>query len=303
MKNILMCSWILIGACSNAAGNGSGSLDVLVMPEETISEGLAPGDGAENIRDGWTVAYSRFLVTIGNFSSSVSSSPTDAVSDASVFVLDLQTVPTSGYELAHFEDMSATRWDRVGYQMPNASDTDTCAAGIDSSECATMKSEHLSVWVTGTLTKDGESPLSFDWKLPAGASFGDCQNSDGLNGFAITSGASQQVELTVHGDHWFFTRYPTGDEAMSPISRCASWIAAADGTDGSTADRNITNAELMALSAASAFPTSATAGDCRYDLSAFPHPVNNAYDYVLQMARSLGHFQGEGDCETRSDLN
>ncbi|MBK8171221.1 MAG: hypothetical protein IPK60_12865 [Sandaracinaceae bacterium] len=305
MRNAILMASILVavGGCSSESTSGTGSLDVFVMPEAAIIDGLTPGTDEENISDGWTVTYTRFLATVGNFRASVSISPSDAVSEPTVYLLNLQNVPASGFALAHFDEMAATRWDRVGFDMPMATGTNMCAPGIDAGDCATMKNEELSVWVTGSIARDGSPTVSFNWKIPAGAAFADCHNSDGLSGIAITSGATQQAELTIHGDHWFFTRYPTGDESMSPVSRCASWIAAADGADGTTPDQNVTNGELEAFDAVDAFSTSASAGDCRYELSSFPHPVNNAYDYVLQMARSLGHFQGEGDCETRSDLN
>lgn len=305
MKTIL--TLVLVGAflsaCSGDSAVGTGSLGVYVLPEETITEGLEAGDGEENIRDGWNVTYTKFLVAIGNFSASVSTEPDRAVSESTVHVIDLQGVASSGFEVAQFDDLAATRWDRIRYEVPNASAASVCADDVAEADCTAMQTEGLSIWVAGTMTKEGSEPMTFDWKLAAGAGYADCQNSDGMLGFAVPSGGSQQIELTVHGDHWFFTRYPTGDESIGIINRCASWLEMADGADGSTPDRHIGLAELSALDATTAFPTSSAAGLCQYDLGAFPHPVVTAYDYVLQMARSLGHFQGEGDCETRTELN
>lgn len=292
-----------LAACTGASGAGSGSLDVYVLPEETISDGLVAGDGDENLRDGWNVTYTRFLVSLGHFSASVSTMPDQTLSEESIHVVDLERVTSSGFLLAQFNDVRATRWDRVGFRIPNADANTVCSTDVEADACSVMKSEGLSLWIAGTVTKDGAEPLQFDWKLTAGTDYADCENGDGILGFAVPDGGSQQIELSVHGDHWFFTRYPTGDESIGAIHRCASWMELADGADGTAADRNISIEELQHLDASVAFPTSSDAGLCRYDLGAFPHPVATAYDYVVQMARSLGHFQGEGDCLTRNDLN
>ncbi|MBM4360406.1 MAG: hypothetical protein FJ096_20050 [Deltaproteobacteria bacterium] len=46
---------IVTGCSSEAASSGTGSVQLFVVPEETIPEGLTPGDGEENISDGWTI--------------------------------------------------------------------------------------------------------------------------------------------------------------------------------------------------------------------------------------------------------
>jgi hypothetical protein len=39
-----------------------------------------------------------------------------------------------------------------------------------------------------------------------------------------------------------------------------------------------------------------------YNLSGAPSPVNTAYDYLDAQSRTLGDFQGDGECPTRCSL-
>src|SRR5688572_10341982 len=66
-----------------------GAVQVFVEPEDTIPEGIEPGTGEENIADGWTVTYDRFLVTVGNLRAARSDA-SETFGDAAVFVLDLK---------------------------------------------------------------------------------------------------------------------------------------------------------------------------------------------------------------------
>ena len=43
----------------------TGDVTFLIQAEDTITEGLAAGDGDENITDGWSVSFDRYAVAIG----------------------------------------------------------------------------------------------------------------------------------------------------------------------------------------------------------------------------------------------
>ena len=106
----------------------------------------------------------------------------------------------------------------------------------------------------------------------------------------MPSGGTAQVKPTVHGDHWFFTNLTQGAEITQ---RRAQWIADADlDRDGET-----TQAELKQVPAAVAFPA-----ELGYNLSGAIIPIVTAHDYLEAQARTLGDFQGEGECPTRDPL-
>ena len=98
-----------------------------------------------------------------------------------------------------------------------------------------------------------------------------------------------QVKPTIHGDHWFFSNLTEGVELTD---RYAQWIANAD------LDRNgeTTISELRNVPKGQAFPAAL------YSLSGALIPIENAYDYLEAQARTLGDFQGDGECPSRTVL-
>lgn len=290
-------------ACNGAAA-GTGRVQIFVEAEDTIPEGLSPGSGPEDVVDGWTVTYTKFLVVVGGFRAGRSADPTAELRDDALTIVDLLALPAGGLVLAEFDDVEAVRWDRFGYDLPNATDAAESAPGLSDADRAIMTDGGLSLYVEGTLTKQGgqscapgdpadcaDAPtIAFRWGLAAGTSFDDCAPEDGDAGFAVPQGGAAQIKPTIHGDHWFFTNITQGAEQTE---RRAQWIADCDlDRDGET-----TLDELKMVPAATVFRP-----ELGYSISGALGPVNTAYDFLLAQARTLGDFQGEGECPTRAPL-
>lgn len=287
----------------NGGGGATGRVQVFVEAEDTIPEGLRPGAGDEAIVDGWAVDYSKFLVVVGNFRAGRSDDPSAALREPAVYVVDLLNLPAGGFVLTEFDDVAAVRWDRVGYDIPNASAAAEAADGTSAEDREFMVSNGFSLYVEGAITKaDGESCLPgtsdcvdapevrFAWGLAAGTSFDDCAPEDGDAGFAVPSGGAAQVKPTIHGDHWFFTNITQGAEITE---RRAQWVADADlDRDGET-----TLAELRMVPAAKVFRP-----ELGYTVTGAQIAITTAYDYLEAQARTLGDFQGGGECPTRASL-
>ena len=284
------------------AGSG-GTVQVFVEAEDTIPNGLEPGDGDEQVVDGWTVRYDRFIVTVGDFTAARSDG-TEQLSAPTVYVVDLLNLPAGGLVLAEFTDVEATRWDKVAYSLPGAGADALAAEGTDPADLQMMIDGGLSIYIEGEISKpDGQAcpagdpaaclpaaSVRFAWGLAAGTRFADCAPPTGALGFAVPSGGTAQVKPTIHGDHWFFTNLTQGAEVTQ---RRAQWIADADlDLDGET-----TLDELRAVPAADLFPA-----ELGYNLSGAIIPIATAHDYLEAQARTLGDFQGEGECPTRSIL-
>lgn len=279
----------LVAGCGDGTGATAdkGDVQIFVEPEETIPGGLAAGMGEEDVQDGWTVTYDRFLVSIGNFRAGRSDA-TEKLSLPDTFVLDLLNAPAGGYVVTTFEDVSAVRWDRFGFDLPNATASSKTLSPTTAADAKLLADNGWSIYFEGKIEKMGVVK-TFKWGLPAGTSFDDCATEEGTFGFAVPSGGSAQVKPTIHGDHWFFNNVTAGAEITK---RYAEYIALAD------ADMNgeTTIEELKALKAADAFPSP------QYNLAGSLAPIETAYDYVLAQARTLGDYQGEGECQTRKIL-
>jgi len=300
MRNNIALLLLLLSACETSIG----SVQVFIEAEDTIPEGLQPGSGEEQVVDGWSVRYDKFLVVVGDFTAERSDNANDVLTVPGARVVDLLNLPAGGLVLAEFSEVAAVRWDEVAYSLPDA-DADTKAAeGTDDADHDLMVKAGYSLYFEGEISKpDGEScdhgepvtctpapTIRFRWGLAAGTRFSDCAPPSGGLGFAVPSGGTAQVKPTVHGDHWFFTNLTQGAEITQ---RRAQWIADADlDRDGET-----TLAELKQVPAAVAFPA-----ELGYNLSGAIIPIVTAHDYLEAQARTLGDFQGEGECPTRDPL-
>ena len=294
---------VLLAACGGS-NPSTGSVQFFVEPEDTIPEGLTPGDGEENIADGWTVQYDRYLVAIGNVHASRSAAPGTELREPATYVVDLKNTPPGGFVIARFDDVEATRWDRVGFDLVNATASARKATGLSDADYAELTAAGASLLVKGTMTKaDGQSCLptdaaacvpapavTFTWVLKAGTSFNDCAAEGADSGFSVPSGGTVQVKPTIHGDHWFFTNITQGAEVTE---RRAQWIANSD------LDRNgdVTLEELRQVKASDVFTQA-----LGYNLSGAVIPVVTAHDYLEAQARTLGDYQGDGECPTRGVL-
>lgn len=290
-----------------ACGQGEGAVQVFVEPEDTIPDGLAPGTGMENVHDGWSVTYQKFLVVVGNFRAARSSGGA-SLAQPTAYVVDLMSVPAGGLVIARFDDVDAVRFDQVGFDLPNASASAVRAENTSEADYNVMLSNGFSLYFEATLSKpDGQScsptapgdcvarpSLTVKWGLRAGTAFDGCAPEEGAAGFAVPSGGTVQVKPTIHGDHWFFTNLTMEEEITE---RRAQWIVNSD------LDRNgeTTLDELRAVRAANVFPSPP------YNLSGTNFsgtviPVDTAYNYLEVQARTLGDYQGDGECPLRRIL-
>lgn len=288
--------------CSDGTEGATGTLQVFVEPEDSIPEGLVPGDGPEDIQDGWSVTYDRFLVTIGNVRATRTETGA-TLSDPTVRVLDLQHAPAGGYVITELTDVAAARWDRFGFDLAHARAGLGTLPPTTQADVDFMIQGGYSLYFEGSIEKtDGQSckpgdptdcapatKVSFRWGLAAGTAFDDCATEDGIVGFAVPEGGAVQVKPTIHGDHWFFDNITAGAELTK---RYAQYVADCDlDRDGET-----TLDELRAVQAADVFPADT------YDLGGAGVPIQTAYDYVMAQARTLGDYQGDGECPTRTPL-
>ena len=277
-----------LGACGS---DGPGNATVFVEPEETITDGLTPGTGLENIKDGWTVAYTKFIIVLGNLKATKSADATATVSDTKIQVIDLQNLPTTGLILADWKNLAEGRWDKFGYDQAYAGSSAVQTAGTVTADFNAMVAGGNSLWVAGTIAKDART-VAFDWPLKAGVAWSDCGPETGDKGFAVPAGGTVQVKATIHGDHWFFDNFPEGEELTD---RLAEWVATVDTMTG--ADGMVSVADLQAVAASAVFPSPT------YSLSnPFGDPITTAHDYVVTQARTIGHQDGEGECGTLTKL-
>ncbi|MGZ5966466.1 MAG: hypothetical protein ACXWP4_02275 [Polyangiales bacterium] len=307
MRTLGLACTLALCACSsgNTIGSGGqGTVQVFIVPEASITNGISAGTGPEDIADGWKVEYTKYLVTVGNFRAR-STQTGDAIGDSTVYVLDLRNAPAGGYVISTFGGVAATRFDKVGEDMPAAKAGAKGLAPTSDADVAMMIAKGYALYFEGTMTNDAGKSCSptkptecveaktihFKWGFAMGTSFDDCASAQGDTGFAVPSGGAVQVKPTIHGDHWFFSDITQGAEVTV---RYAQFIADSDlDHDGET-----TLDELAKVKSADVFPSA------KYKLSGTVGgaPIATAFDFVKAQARTIHDFQGDGDCPTRSIL-
>jgi len=290
-------------ACAVAGCTGTGRAQVFVTAEDTIPLGLSPGTGEDDIVDGWRVEYQKFVLAFGNFRAARSVDASARLSAPDVYALDLRALPTDGFVFATFNEVAAERWDKVGYDLPNATAAIKRPDFTAPADAQRLVDNGWSISIEATLTKAGgqscrpdmpsvctpRERVTIRWGAPAGTSFDDCAPVIGAAGFAVPTGGTVQAKPTIHGDHWFFSNIAQGAEQTV---RRAQWIADCD-LDG---DGETTIAELKAVRASQLF----RAPD--YNLAGAVGTIDTAYDFFVAQARTLGDFQGAGECPTRRAL-
>lgn len=295
-------------------GAGSGDLTVIVEPEDTIVDGLDPGDAVESIRDGWTVRFEKMIVAIGDVDLHLSTDEGVEAAAHEVFAVDLAAVSSSGADLWTLPGLRAGRWE-ITWATPAADGATRGTEGVAAEDLARMQAEGFTYLVLATLTKpDGVScppiavaqipadavpvttapdgrdcyaapSLTIDVGAVADTVYGPCE-VDGTPGVSIAAGGTQTVALTLHGDHLFFNGFPEGSEGGT--QRLAQWWADCD----LDLDGTVTVPELQSIS-----PSDLAEIDDRYQLGGSPiTPLDTMHDYVRAQLKTQGHFQGEGEC-------
>lgn len=316
MKNenrVILASLFAIVGCT-AETVGRGDLRVLVEAEDVIIDGLEPGDGVEDIQDGWAVRFDNYIVAIGAIDVHLATDHAIEAEAEEVHVIDLSAISAGGESLWSLTDLEEGRWE-FSYSTSSAALAATRHPTVSEEDFSRMDAEGLTYLIRGTLEQaggkscppaslamppaevmaDGSNAagdpcypapvVAFEIAAQAETGFGPCE-VDEVPGFGITAGTETSVAITIHGDHLFFNGFPEGGEGG--VMRLAQWLADCD----LDLDGTVTQAELEAIS-----PSELVEIDDRYQLGGSPlAPLSSMWVYVQAQLKTQGHFQGEGEC-------
>jgi hypothetical protein len=317
IETVRACMAWAVALCAGCGDGASaeGNARVLLEAESVIVDGLDPGEGLENVRDGWSVRFDEYLVAIGDLDLHFASDEHVEAEAPEVFAVDLTEVPADGLALWNLDGLQEGRWE-LSYAVVGPSDDAAPHDSVSAADFDTMVDSDLTYLVRGELAKsDGQScppaslatppsgaisagenaggdpcypnpALRFELSADDHTSYGPCE-VDGVPGFAVAAGRTQTVALTLHGDHLFFNGFPEGGE--SGVMRLAQWLADCD----LDLDGLVTDAELDAIS-----PAALPELDGRFQLGGAPlQPLDTMHTYVRAQLKTQGHFQGEGECQ------
>ncbi|MEZ4302537.1 MAG: hypothetical protein R3B70_46845 [Polyangiaceae bacterium] len=258
----------------SACDGGTGSIAFHTWGEDYIEDEIPASD----FEDGWQVTYDTFLVNIGHVRVAASDGTLGA--EMTGTLLFNHAVPGQKPVIT-FDDLPAGPWEKVSYEVPAVTETTTLADGVTEAEKATMLAQGTSMRVVGTATKAGVEK-TFDWSFLRSTLYDDCQGDrDGklVQGALVTNGGTDQIQLTIHGDHLFYDDL----QSENAVLRFDPIAAADTDADGAVTLEELSQIKLFTLDAG---PYGTGSADGIDDLAAF----------VTALSQTVGHFRGEGEC-------
>ena len=250
------------------------------MPEQVLDreEYIEQGLPASIFEDGYSVRYTKFLVVIKDFTMAKQTGE-KGPSQATPLVVDV--AKPGPIELVKFNPVDALKYDRVSYGIGPAADA-VGVGEVSAADLEAMKSNDRSISVEGTVSK-GATSKRFAWSFSIDTHYSECTNPDFGEGVTVPTGGTETVELTIHGDHFWY------DDLQSPDAKVRGEAITNADANG---DGEITQAELAAVQLTT-LPIN------QYGTGSLGN-VKTLGDFVTALARTVGHFRGEGECVTAS---
>lgn len=274
----LFCAAIGALAISGCGGDdaGQGNVEFTTWGEEYIEQQIPGAD----FEDGWTIHYSKFLVVIGGIEIADDAGEVGAEMKGTML---FNHVSAGVKSVTKFEGLEAKAWTKVSYEIRPAADDTELGDGATADDLAMMKAEKYSVYVEADATKGGVKK-TYKWGYGVPTAYTDCKGEkDGKETFGVivTNGGTDEVELTIHGDHLYY------DDLQAPnAKRRYNAIAAADADmDGVVTEDELTAVKLVDIDAENGAYGTGAADD-----------VNDLGAFVRALSRTVGHFRGEGEC-------
>jgi hypothetical protein len=271
------------------ADGGRGSASFTTYGEDFVEKQIpADPSGEAGFVDGWTLHYDKFLVVFHELTVATGDGDVAATMVGSRFV---DNVVAGRKPLVTFPDLEARHWDRVSYQIkPARADSEVVSGSVADRDM--MAASGFSIYVAGSASKTGADgklvSKTFHWGFKTATQYQNCQQAaesgQVLEGIVVTNGGDDVSELTTHGDHLYYDRLMASSDPAVKTSLRFDEKAAADANN----DGEITLEELFA-----------TPIDVRkYDPSGLDAPSLGAF--MTSLARTVGHFRGEGECTVRA---
>jgi hypothetical protein len=277
-KNAYLLATTLFIGCGAEEPTGMGSASFTTWGEDYIEKEIP----ASEFADGWTVKFTKFLVVIGGVRVADS---TGAVGGQMETTKLIDHHAPGVKPVITFENLTAKPWTDVSYSIRPANMTTALGEGATAADLTMMTDQGYAVYVEGSAEKGAEKK-TFRWGFTVPTVYAQCVgDKDGreIKGVLVTNGGTDDVELTIHGDHFFY------DDLQSPDAALRFDAIASSDADG---NGEVTLAELTQKKLIDIDPSSGGYG------TGILANVNDLGAFVTALSRTLGHFRGEGECIT-----
>ncbi len=280
-RALLAAGLALVGAACSPVATGEARV---VMSGE---EGAQRGYPSHLFEDGWSVRFTRYLVSVGGFTLTSASGEQHA-SPRHVLV-DLQK---GDVELARLGELPAGRWS-VGFEVrvPDE-DTELPDGNVSAEDMALMRSRGYSYWLEGEAVKVGVGVYPFSFGFPVNARMVDCVNGvDGTLGIIVPENSTAEAEVTIHVEHMFYDRLGTHRGVQL---RFDAFAAAAD-VDKRITSEGLASQPILDLRGLDGGELRDEQGQpVLYEPGAYD--VETLWEFVSQSIVDQAHLNGGGVC-------
>ena len=272
------------GSSDPTGSGGEGKLSFTTWGEDYVEKEIpARSDTGPGFVDGWTVEYSRFLVNFQKIRvADIRGEEAASMRGSMLFDNHVKGIKS----IVDLDAVEAKHWDAVSYEIAPVTEQTQLSDSVTEEDKRLMLDGGYSLYVEATATKEGVSK-HFRWGFALGTRYEACHSAQAGKdqaGVIVTNNGRIDVELTTHGDHLYYDRLQASADPAIQTSLRFDTLAAADAND----DGDLTLGELDAS------PLNVKL----YDPSGLGAATQGAF--VSSLARTIGHFQGEGECTIRA---
>ncbi|TKC99019.1 hypothetical protein [Polyangium fumosum] len=285
-----LLSAMVVGCGGEDTSSGAGTLAIRITGEDAAKTGFPVEEEGEAIAfaDGWTVQFSKVLVSFGALDVRGADGAV-AIESRERWVADLHAGDAS---LPVFEGIEARRWDRFRYEIAAPDASAVALDGVAEAEVQAMIDGTFNYWLEGTATKAGDT-YTFAWGLANPTRNANCTNGlDGTDGVVIRSNTTTEAEITIHLDHLFWDTLGTEEASLRFDA-----LAAAAGTDKEISLDDLATQKLSDLKGLDGMPlVDAEGKPIVYNPGSVPLASQDLLSFLLASSASMGHLNGEGLC-------
>jgi hypothetical protein len=274
-KTLLCMTTALLWGCGSESA-GTGAVSFSTWGEDYIEKEIPAADFA----DGWTIKFSKFLIVLGDIRVADETGSVGAQMETTILID--HHVP-GVKPIQSFSNLVAKPWTDVSFVSRPADANTALGPGVMASDLTMMKDQGYAIYVEASAEKGAEKK-TLRWGFEGATQYAQCRGGkDGreIEGVLVTNGGTDDVELTIHGDHFFY------DDLQSPEASVRFDAIASTDVD---LDGEITLAELTQKKLVDIDPSMGGYG------TGILADVNDLGAFVTVLARTLGHFRGEGEC-------
>jgi hypothetical protein len=287
---VLAAGLATLAAACEADGVGTGTFELRVSGEAAAKTGFPyTRDGMSvGLVDGWTVRFTRFVVSLGEIRLRTSGGE-EAFASAQNQVADLvQGDPT----VLTVSGLAARRWDRFGFNIVPVGANPKVLNDVPGAEIEAMRAAGANYLVQGSAEKDG-ARYTFRWLVKAPTRNSSCTNGvDNTDGFVVRNNATTTGEITIHIDHMFWDTLGTERSRLRFEA-----IAAAAGEDRVVTWDALATQRLAELRGVDGMRLrDETGAPLVYNPGAVPLPASNLQEFIAASMASMGHVNGTGLC-------